>query len=175
MKKLLLIVSIAGAAFGLVGASIAQGPGPRGPQGGPPGRMGGPGGGMRMGPGGFAQFAERRAKMEKEMFAKLKLSPDQAKKVAALQKARDAKMKKLMDGMKPGDMGGMREKMRPIRDEYQKGLDGVLKPDQKKKLDDLRKEMRAKMGGPGGPGGRGPGGPGGFGGPGRGPGGPRPN
>ncbi|AIE88030.1 hypothetical protein OP10G_4662 [Fimbriimonas ginsengisoli Gsoil 348] len=104
------------------------------------------------------------AKMEADMFAKLNLTADQKKKIKGFQAARDAKMKKLMTtAPKGGDPRALFSQFRPISQDYRKSVESVLKPDQKKKYDDLRKEMRAKMGGgrggPGGPGGR-PGGPG---------------
>jgi len=185
MKKLLLALTIGVATFGVVAGSFAQG---AGPQGGPPGgRQGGPGGRG----GNPAERMNRRNMMEDGIFAKLNLSADQKAKIKKLRETRDAKFKKLFASMpkggpggpppggpggpppggrpggpggpgRPGGGGGFGQ-FRPIAEEYRKGLDGVFKPEQKKKYEEAVKEARAKMGMGGGR--RGPGGPGGPGGP----------
>ena len=101
------------------------------------------------------------AKMEDAIFAKLKLSPAQLKKIKDLRAARDAKMKKAFAAApKGGDPREMFKSMRPISQEYRAQVDAVMTPAQKTQFDALRKaemeKMRAKWGrGPGGPGGPG--------------------
>lgn len=165
MKKFVVALGILSATLGLSVAAFAQGAGPRG---GAPRGPGGPGGfGQRGpgGPGGPGGMMERRKKMQEEMFAKLGLNAAQKKKVKALDDKLMAHMKDVFTKA-GGDRSKVREEMMNSRKAYDKDLKGVLTPAQWKKLEDMRKEMRAKMGrGPGGPGGfRGPGGPGGPGG-----------
>ena len=98
--------------------------------------------------------------MEKKLFTGIKLTPDQTKKLTAAKKKRDDSMKKTFEASK-GEREGMREKMKPIMDAYNKDLNSILTKDQqaqyKKNREQMRKERGMGPGGPGGPG-RGPGG-----------------
>lgn|GEM_PF-2649506 len=195
MRKLILALTILGATVGMASISMAQGR-PGGP---PPGGPGGPpgmGGRQRMDP---AQRMAQMRKMEDGIFAQLKLSPAQMKKVNAARDHRDGQMKKLFATMRPGGPGGpggpppgrpgpggpppagggrpgpggpppggpggrgggIREKMKPIRDEFAKSLTGILSKDQMAKYESLRPKRGGPGGGRGGPGGPGGGRPGG--------------
>lgn len=163
MKRFLTLIAVTAALATMAVPAFAQGAGPGGqkPGGGIQGgqrRPGGPGG-----PGGMGR--ERMQKMRAELLAKLNLSADQKTKIAALDKKREAEMQKLRQS---GDREGMREKMRPIMEKYEKDFNAILTPAQRTKYQELRKEMMEKMrkerGGQGGrPGGQ-PGGKGGKGG-----------
>jgi Spy/CpxP family protein refolding chaperone len=166
MKKILTVLASTIALAALATSAFAQGAGPKG---------GGPGFGGPGGPGGQrggGMMGGRMAKMQEGVLAKLNLTPDQKKKVDALNVKRQAEMEKMFKGGPPaeGDRDKMREKMRESQKAYRKDLDKILKPEQSKKYDELMKAEREKMrsqfgGGPGGPGGAGkPGGKGGKGG-----------
>ena len=151
MKKILL----AGVVLALIGGSVlAQGPGGGRPGfgGGMPGGQGGPGmrgGGGMMGGGGMGG-GQRRNPMAR-IIEELGLTPDQKKKADKVLEDSAAKRKKLDDDTKAA-------------------IEKILTPAQKKKMEDVQKEMRARfqgimggggmMGGPGGgrPGMGGPGG-----------------
>lgn len=159
MKNVLL----AGVVLALIGGSVlAQGPGGGRPGfgGGMPGGQGGPGmrggmGGGMMGGGGMGG-GQRRNPMAR-IIEELGLSADQKKKADKVLEDSAAKRKKLDD-------------------ETKAAIEKILTPAQKKKMEDVQKEMRSRfqgmmgggpgmgrpgMGGPGGPGGAPQGGRGG--------------
>jgi len=150
MKRTLLTIFVGALTLVVAASSFAQG--------GPP-RAGGPGGPNR------ADFAKRQAEFQKKVFGQLKLNATQKKKIAALNKKRDAKMQAMFKSMqaggppKPGErpkgMEGMREKMQKARKDYETGLSKILTAAQYKKYQEIVKAERAKMRGPGGPGGPG--------------------
>ena len=157
MKKLTLSILVVGAAIGLATESLAQQPGPKGGQGG--GQFGRPGQGGQRRVGGMRRLQE----VNKKIFAQLGLNADQKKKIEALDKKSAAKMQDLMKDFKPGgDMSGMRDKFRAVREDYNKGLKSILTPAQLKKYEELRKaemqKMRQQFGGGRGFGGGRPGG-----------------
>lgn len=162
MKRLVLIITGTVLATALAFSQAA------GPQGQGKGQAKGQGGQVRAGqrgPGGPGQggpdraaMRQRMQQMQKEIYAKLKLSADQTKKVEALDKATTKKLDDLRAA--PGDRQSKGPKMREIRDAHQKELEKILTKAQADQFKKLRKEqmdkMRAQFGG-----GRGPGGPGG--------------
>ncbi|MBN9502313.1 MAG: hypothetical protein BGO01_13300 [Armatimonadetes bacterium 55-13] len=140
MKVKLVFILGAIAAAGMV---MAQGAGPKtgGRQGGP----GGPGMQRRM------MSPEDRLKMMSKF---LGLTPAQEKKIKPILEDSMKKSKAIREDKKmPEDK--KREAMKKLRDANNKKIEAILTPEQKKKMEDMRKR------GPGGPGGRGPGGPGG--------------
>lgn len=149
MKNVLL----AGVVLALIGGSVlAQGPGGGRPGfgGGMPGGQGGPGmrGGMGGGMMGGMGGGQRRNPMAR-IIEELGLSADQKKKADKVLEDSAAKRKKLDD-------------------ETKAAIEKILTPAQKKKMEDVQKEMRSRFqgmmgGGPGmgRPGMGGPGGPGG--------------
>ena len=131
MKNVLL----AGVVLALIGGSVlAQGPG-GGRPGGMPGGQGGPG--MRGGMGGGMMGGQRRNPMAR-VLEELGLTADQKKKADKVLETSTAKRKKLDD-------------------ETKAAIEKILTPAQKKKMDDVQKEMRSRfqgmMGGGGGMGG----------------------
>lgn len=134
-------VLIAGVVLALIGGSVlAQGPG-GGRPGGMPGGQGGPGmrggmGGGMMGGGGMGG-GQRRNPMAR-VLEELGLTADQKKKADKVLETSTAKRKKLDD-------------------ETKAAIEKILTPAQKKKMDDVQKEMRSRfqgmMGGGGGMGG----------------------
>ena len=147
MKNVLL----AGVVLALIGGSVlAQGPGGGRPGfgGGMPGGQGGPGmrsGGGMMGGGmmGGMGGGQRRNPMAR-IIEELGLTPDQKKKADKVFEDSAAKRKKLDD-------------------ETKAAIEKILTPAQKKKMEDVQKEMRARFqgmmgGGMGRPGMGGPGG-----------------
>jgi periplasmic protein CpxP/Spy len=99
------------------------------------------GGGMRMSP------EDRVAAMKTQ----LKLSDDQAAKILAIYKASAAKRDSIRNA------GGDREAMRPLMQQTNAQVQGVLTDDQKaaykKMMDDMRARMQQQNGGGGGGGG----------------------
>ncbi len=143
MKRLLItIISIAILATTATGA-FAQGAGPAG---GPPG--GGKGGGK--GERGGMQRFERMHKMEESVFKQLGLDDKQKKDIAALDKTAAEKMKKLMEGMKGGEMTDakrkeMGTKMKAIMDTRKTGLKKILGEAKYKKYEELMKKEMDKL------------------------------
>lgn len=139
MKKVLTIVAAGVLTLGLVGAAAAQNAGAKGGKATGGAQGGRVRGGMRMG---------------QDIMAKLNLTPDQKKKVDALQKKTGDEMKKVMGDGK-GDRRQMRDKVRPIMESYRKSLMDILTPEQEAKFKKLMEEARAKFrqGGAGRPGG----------------------
>jgi len=135
MKKLLLAIAIV-ATLGAGTAAFGQAAGPKGGVAAPGGQAG----------GGRQGGMQRMKKMRDDIFAQLKLTADQKKKVKTLDDAQAAKIKTLMAGMKPGDdRSKMRDTMMGMRKDYDKSLAGILSKDQKKKYDALLKEAREKF------------------------------
>jgi Spy/CpxP family protein refolding chaperone len=144
----LFVVALSSLAVG----AYAQAPG-AGPMGG--GRMGG----GRM--GGMRGPRMKPGEREKKMLGQLNLTPGQKKRTDVLIDEMVGKMMKMrpVGGGRPTPEMFM--KFKTIRDGYNAKIDKVLKPGQLKKLEELRKESRARrgmgrgMGRPGGPGGPG--------------------
>lgn len=141
MKRFFTVFTVSALTLALSAGLFAQGAGPKG---------GGVGQQKGQEGRGF-----KRGKMNQEFMAKLNLTPDQKKKIDALQKSTQEKMKALMGngGAVKGDRTAMREKFKPIMDAHKKAMKEILTPEQEKKLEAMRKEMRSKRGGPGGKGG----------------------
>lgn len=117
-------------------ASVAQ---EAGPQGGAPvaGKGGRQGGGMGM---GMRMMREH----QEEMMKALKLTPEQKKKVEALQKKTMEDMMALRKESK-GDRQVMREKAMKMRGEHNKALMAILTPAQQKIYKEKSKEFMEKM------------------------------
>lgn len=165
MKRLVLILTGTVLATALAFSQAA------GPQGQAKGQAKGQGDQVRAGQRGQggpgqggpdrAAIRERMQKMQKEIYAQLKLSADQTKKVEALDKATAKKLDDLRAA--PGDRQSKGPKMREIRDAHQKDLEKILTKAQADQFKKLRQEQMDKMraqfgggrdrGGPGGPGG----------------------
>lgn len=142
MKRIFTVFTVSALTLALSAGLFAQGAGPKG---------GGVGQQKGQEGRGF-----KRGKMNQEFMTKLNLTADQKKKVEALQKSTQEKMRALMGkGGAPGDRQGMREKFKPIMEAHMKAMKEILTPEQEKKLEAMRKEMRSKRGGPGAPGGKG--------------------
>jgi len=137
MKKLLLAIAIV-ATLSAGTAAFGQAPGAKGGM--APGQ--GAAGGGRMGGG-----MQRMQKMRDDVFAQLKLTADQKKKVKVLDEAQAKKVKTMMaDAQKPGaDRSKMRDTFMAMRKDYEKSLGGILTKDQMKKYDVLLKAAREKF------------------------------
>jgi Spy/CpxP family protein refolding chaperone len=137
---------VGSAAFAQAGSKAGQGKTGTGKVGGPPASPGrGPGGG---------QFQRRTPEERVERLAKsINLNADQKKKVLAIYKANAAKGKTIFEDKKM-TQDQKRAAFEKMRDESNTKMKAILTKDQIKKMDEMRKQMRA--GGPG----RGPGGPG---------------
>ncbi len=95
--------------------------------------------------GGSAGGGHMSARLQ-AMFAPLNLDPAQQAKIQAIT---DAGRPKIMAAYQSGDMAGGKA----AREAMDKQIDGVLRPDQKSKMTELRAQMRARMQGGGGGGG----------------------
>jgi len=164
MKNLARNLTFAVAIMALNSVSFAQG---AGPQGGAPGvgQQGGRRGGGQ-GMGGMRRMGgARMAQRNKELFAKLNLTADQKKKIEALQKKHQEKMRATFTqaGGPSADRQALMEKFREMQKGYRAELMKILTPAQEKQYSAAVKEMREKMrkergqGGPGGAPGRRPG------------------
>lgn len=162
MNKISKLLITAAFAVAMVALGSAQAAGPKGGSqgGGKPGAQGqgrGPGqggGGMRRGMNMFGPEAEKR----------LKITPDQKKKLEAASKEMQAAFQKQLAGkdfrsMTEADRKAMQTKMKPIGDKYQAAVKKILTPTQQKELEKMRAERmkefgngRGRPGGPGGPG-----------------------
>ncbi len=134
MKKLLIVLSVAFA--------IATGAWAQPPQGGGQGRF---------------NFEERQKQEVETMKKELNLTPDQVKKVEALNTDTNQKTRELFEA-NAGDRDANREKFRTLREEHTKKLNEILTADQAKKWEGIQEKLRAERranrpGGPGGPGG----------------------
>jgi Spy/CpxP family protein refolding chaperone len=140
MKNILKIAVAMSVFAALTVSSYAQG---AGPSGGAPAAGGKQGkGGKQGGPGGRKGGMMN---MDAELLAKLNLTEDQKKKVKALKEKTQADMKKIFEGAK-GDREGMREKFKPVMENYQKEMAKILTPTQMETLKKEMKEMRKKAG-----------------------------
>jgi periplasmic protein CpxP/Spy len=134
MKKLLIVLGLA--------LTVATGAWAQPPQGGGQGRF---------------NFEERQKQEMETMKKELSLTPDQVKKVEALNAETNQKTRELFEAS-AGDREGNREKFRTLREEHTKKLNVILTPDQAKKWEEIQEKLRAERranrpGGPGGPGG----------------------
>ncbi len=93
-------------------------------------------------PGGSAKEAARRARFQ-AMYAPLNLDPGQQEKMAAIMAAGRPKM---MAAFQSGDMAAAKA----ARDDMNKQVDAVLRPDQRVKMAEIRARMQAERGGGGG-------------------------
>lgn len=154
MNKISKILITAAFAVGMVAIGAAQAAGPKGGQQGKGGeagkaRQGGPGGGgMRRGMNMF-----NNPEIEK----RLKITPDQKKKLEAAGKEMQASMQKLMQGkdfrsMSEADRTALRGKMKPISDKFQAVVDKTLTATQKKEMEKIRAEFMQRGGNRGGDG-----------------------
>jgi len=175
MNKISKLLITAAFAVGMVALGSAQAAGPKGgTQGGKAGQteggragQGGPGGGMRR--GGMM--------MGPEIEKRLKITPDQKKKLEAATKEMQTAMQKAMGGkdfrsMSDADRKAMRDKMKPINDKFQASVKKILTPAQQKEMEKIRAERMKQFqnggGRPGGPAGSGTAGKGGAAGKGKG-------
>lgn len=114
-----------------------------------PGKPGKPGAAGRPGREGRGMMGGRRMQ---QMMADLNLTEAQKAKIKTLTEASTKKRTALMEN-KTLTEEQKRTKMREMGKELRDGMDKILTPEQKKKLEEKRKEMRGRFGAPGGPGG----------------------
>lgn len=81
-------------------------------------------------------WAERQTKM---MTEKLSLSEDQQKQVYALNLTRDQKMQEIRQAQN-------RQQMKTANEDFQKNLTAILTPEQAKKYNEMKAEVRTKRG-----------------------------
>ena len=146
MKGLLFKFVIAIAAVSMTTASFAQGAGPRAGQGGPPNP---------------AQRAEMTKKIEaakKKVYAELKLTPDQIKKIAAVEKKMTDKMTAMrkkyqfQQGKQPSkaESDKIRAEFQAMRTSQEKELKAILGskyPQYQKRMQEETMKFRRRPGG----------------------------
>jgi Spy/CpxP family protein refolding chaperone len=101
-------------------------------------------------------------RMNQKMMEDLKFTDAQKAKIKTLSESIGKKRTALMENKSLSEQD-KRAKMRDIGKEFRDGLDKIMTAEQKKKMEERRKEMRGRFGGqgrPGGPGGLGNGRPG---------------
>lgn len=140
MKRLLTIFTAVAIAASMTSMAVAQDAGPKKGKGGEHGPGPKPGGRMRM--------------MTQEFMTKLNLTPEQKKKIEALQKLHMEKMK----GLRDAPEATRREKMKAISDWHRAELKKILTAEQYAKLEKMMKEARDKFKDGDRPGARKPGG-----------------
>lgn len=149
MKPIRTIL-IAALAATMVTGAFAQAAGPAKQQGG--GKQTGQQAQGQRGPG---QRMQAFAKVHEKVLAELKLTADQKKKVAALDKKRSDEMAAIRKEAEAGKRDGLRERSQKAMEAYRDGLKKVLTKDQAAKYEKRMKEemdkLRAERGGQGGP------------------------
>lgn len=88
----------------------------------------------------------RRGRGMDDVFAKLNLSKEQKTKIDKLRKDNTAKTKAIREGK--GDAESKRTKLRAERTKFMESVNKVLTAAQKKKLDEMFKQMRDRRPGP---------------------------
>ncbi len=128
-KYVLSLMTVVGLAVALVaGTAVAQPPG--GPGGRQPGMFMGPGGGM-----GYTQLL-RVEKVQKE----IELTEDQKAEIEKILEKSRERMRELFQGGGQ-DREAARERFRQAQEETQKAIEGVLLPNQLKRLKEIRLQV----------------------------------